>query len=372
DPVLAFLSPSEHPGYLGRLGPYDVIEVIGRGGMGVVLKAFDPSLQRIVAIKVLAAHLAAGERHRKRFLREAQTAAAVRHDHVVTIHAVDESAALPFLVMEYVPGVSLQQRLDAGSPLELKEVLQIGIQTASGLAAAHALGLIHRDIKPANILLRTEVRGLRTEGEGVLGPQSSVLITDFGLARAVDDVGLTQSGVVAGTPQYMAPEQARGEAVDHRADLFSLGSVLYALCTGRPPFAGNVAMAVLYNVCEETPRPIQEINPAVPDWLAAVIEKLHAKKPEDRFQSAPEGAELLRQYQAHLEQPSQVPLPRGPERQQAAAKPSPSFSARWITRGYEYRTKATLWGLPLLHVAFGLNPQTNRWRVAKGIIAVGD
>src|SRR5215472_18420835 len=186
--------------------------------MGIVLKAFEPALHRPVAIKVLAPALAGSATARRRFTREAQAAAAVSHDHVVTVHGVSEAEGLPYLVMQYVAGESLQQRLDRTGPLEVAEVVRIGLQAASGLAAAHAQGLIHRDVKPANILLE--------------GGLARVKITDFGLARTADDVGLTQAGVVAGTPEYMAPEQARGEQVDSGADLFSLGSVLYACCTG--------------------------------------------------------------------------------------------------------------------------------------------
>jgi serine/threonine protein kinase len=293
--ALDFLAPSAKPGVLGRLDHYDVLAVVGRGGMGVVLKAFDDELQRVVAIKVMAPPLAATASARKRFRREAQAAAAVRNEHIIDIHAVDEVHDLPYLVMEYVNGISLQEQLDQSGPLELKEVLRIGMQTAAGLDKAHAQGLIHRDIKPANILLENGVQRVK--------------ITDFGLARAVDDASLTQSGVIAGTPQYMAPEQARGEAVDHRADLFSLGSVLYAMCTGRPPFRASSVMAVLKRVSEDTPRPVREINPEVPKWLCAIIDKLHAKDPEDRFQSANEVAELLEQHLAHLQQPSQAPMP---------------------------------------------------------------
>src|SRR5207244_2968915 len=162
--------------------------------------------------------------------------------HVIDIHAVDETRELPYLVMEYISGISLQERLDKSGPLELKEILRIGVQTASGLAAAHAQGLVHRDVKPANILLENGVERVK--------------LTDFGLARAVDDASLTQSGVVPGTPQYMAPEQALGEAVDARADLFSLGSVLYALCTGHPPFRAATALAVLKRICDDTPRDV--------------------------------------------------------------------------------------------------------------------
>jgi serine/threonine protein kinase/WD40 repeat protein len=296
--LLSILDPPARPGQLGSLNRYVITDVIGRGGMGIVLKAIDPALDRVVAMKVLAPHLATSAPARRRFAREAQAAAAVSHDHVVAIHAVEEANGLPFLVMQYVPGISLQERLDRTGPLELREILRIGMQTAAGLAAAHAQGLVHRDIKPANILLENGVE--------------RVHITDFGLARAVDDASLTQSGVLPGTPQYMAPEQARGETVDHRADLFSLGSVLYALCTGRPPFRASTTMGVLRRVSERTPRPILEINPDVPTWLVVVIERLHAKDPDERFQTASELSELLGRYLAHVEQPERVPLPSGP------------------------------------------------------------
>jgi serine/threonine-protein kinase len=286
---LDFLSPSDNPEHLGRLGRYEVLQVVGRGGMGIVLKAVDPSLQRVVAIKVLAPYLAMSGNARRRFTREAQAAAAVTYEHVVTIHAVEETNGLPYLVMQYIDGQSLQERLDRDGPPEVKEILRIGMQAASGLAAAHAQGLVHRDIKPANILLENGIQRVK--------------LTDFGLARAVDDAAaLTQSGMVAGTPEYMAPEQARGEAVDHRADLFSLGSVLYAMCTGRPPFRATTALAVLRRVSDDQPRPIKQINPDVPDWLIAVITKLHAKDPAARFQSAAEVAELLGQYLARVQQ----------------------------------------------------------------------
>jgi serine/threonine-protein kinase len=291
-----FLAPPKEPGHLGRLGRYEILETLGRGGMGVVLKAFDESLHRVVAIKVLSPHLASNATARKRFTREAQAAAAVTHEHVVTIHAVEDAHEPPYIVMQFVSGVSLQERLDRDGPLELKEILRIGIQAARGLAAAHAQGVIHRDIKPANILLENGVERVK--------------ITDFGLARTLDDASLTQSGVVAGTPQYMSPEQADGLAVDHRTDLFSLGSVLYALCTGRPPFRASTLMGVLKRVSEDEPRPVREINPDIPDWLEGIIERLHAKNPADRFQLATEVAELLEQHLAYLQRPGSVPRPR--------------------------------------------------------------
>jgi serine/threonine protein kinase len=199
---LDFLTSPQTPDNLGRLGHYEVQEVIGRGGMGVVLRAFDEELHRVVAIKVMSQQLATNATARKRFKREAQAAAAVTHDHIVTIHAVEEANGLPYLVMQYVAGLSLQERLDRDGPLELHEILRIGMQTASGLAAAHAQGLVHRDIKPANILLENGVERVK--------------ITDFGLARAAADAHLTQSGMVAGTPRYMSPEQAEGGRLDDR------------------------------------------------------------------------------------------------------------------------------------------------------------
>lgn len=291
---LDFLHPTDDAEALGRMGPYTITEVIGRGGMGVVLKARDAKLNRIVALKVLAPELATNPTARKRFQREAHAAAAVVHQHIVTIHAVDEDR-LPYLVMECIVGQSLKEKIDHEGQLQIVEILRIGQQVASGLAAAHAHGLIHRDVKPANILLENGIERVR--------------ITDFGLARAVDDVGVTRTGEVAGTPQYMSPEQAQGLPMDARSDLFSLGCVLYAMCTGRPPFRADTAFATARRVCEDTPRPIREVNPEIPQWLTDIIERLLQKAPAQRFQSAKEVAELLGQYLAHAQQPAIVSLP---------------------------------------------------------------
>ncbi len=250
--ALSFLQTSQKPGSLGRLAHYEVLEVLGNGGFGTVVKAFDEKLHRFVAIKLMSPLLAVTTAPRKRFVREARTAAAVRHENVIAIYAVEDEP-IPYLVMDYIAGGTLQQKIDATGPLELLDVLKIGGQIAAGLAAAHAMGLIHRDIKPGNILLEDSVERVR--------------ITDFGLARAADDASITQSGFVAGTPMYMAPEQAQGEPIDQRTDLFSLGSVLYTMCSGRPPFRAANTLAVLKRVVEDTPRPIREIIPEVPEWL---------------------------------------------------------------------------------------------------------
>lgn len=284
--TLGFLDPSSRPDSLGRLGHYEVLEVVGRGAFGTVLRAFDEKLQRVVAIKVMAPEMATTSPARKRFLREARASAAIRHENVVSIYAVEETP-LPHLVMEFIPGQTLQQRLNQVGPLNVPTVLRLGRQIAEGLAAAHAQDLIHRDIKPCNILLET-------------GVHDRVKITDFGLARTADDASMTQSGTIAGTPMYMAPEQAMGQKLDQRADLFSFGSVLYQMVSGRPPFRAATTLAVLKRLAEDTPRPIREIIPETPQWLCDIITKLHAKNPDERYQSAREIADVLTDCESQL------------------------------------------------------------------------
>jgi serine/threonine protein kinase len=317
---LSFLAPPTEPGSLGRLDHYEVLEVVGKGGMGVVLRARDTKLLRAVAIKALAGPLAASGTARRRFAREARAAAAVRDDHVVAIHAVHDDGPVPYLVMEFIDGRNLDALIRRGGPLEVQEVLRIGTQVAGGLAAAHKQGLVHRDIKPANILLENGVQRVK--------------LTDFGLARAADDVSLTQSGIVAGTPLYMSPEQAAGEPLDCRADLFSLGSVLYELCTGRPAFRAPNSVAVMKRVCEDTPRPIREVNPDIPDWLAAIITKLHAKSPAARYQSAAEVADLLSRGLAQVQQAGMGPP--GPRVPSSGASGPPGKAASPARRRAAY------------------------------------
>ena len=191
--------------------------------------------------------------------------------------------------------------------------MSLSREIAEGLAAAHATGLIHRDIKPGNMLIE-------------MGPHGRAKITDFGLARAADDASLTQSGMLAGTPMYMAPEQARGETLDHRADLFSLGSVLYTMAAGRPPFRAATTYAVLKRVVEDTPRPIREVIPELPQWLADIISKLHAKNPDERYQSAREVADVLADCEAQLKANSKLKdFSRIPQ-----AKSAPSARGKWV------------------------------------------
>ncbi len=309
--LLPRLQPSQSPGSLGRLGDHEIESVIGLGGMGVVLKARDESLSRTVAIKMLHPHLAAGGAARRRFSREARAAAAVNHPSVVPIHAVDAEHQPPYLVMAFVPGGTLQDRIDHDGPLSVEETLRIALQITEGLAAAHGQGVVHRDVKPGNILL----------DHG----QDRVLLSDFGLAQVLDDASLTCSGMIAGTPQYMSPEQARGETVDPRSDLFSLGGVIYTMLTGHPPFRAATPLAVLRKIETEPPRAIAAIQPQIPTWVQRLVESLQQKRAVDRPASAEQVVGLLRQCLAHVTSPQscgvptslQCPSPRTTERAKA-------------------------------------------------------
>jgi hypothetical protein len=277
--VLRMVEAPHHPEMLGRLGRYEIERVIGSGGMGIVLKAHDSELNRPIAIKLLAPDMCHNGAARERFAREGRAAAAVVHEHVVAIYNVESGGSVPFLVMQYVPGRSLEARVTEDGPLAVEEILRIGAQAAEGLAAAHRQGLVHRDVKPANILLENSVE--------------RAILTDFGLARAIDDASLTRTGILAGTPHYMSPEQAQGNAVDHRSDLFSLGAVLYFMATGHPPFRGSTAMGVLHRICRDAHRPVWQVNKDIPDELADVIDRLLEKKPAQRFATAEEVQERL-------------------------------------------------------------------------------
>src|SRR5262249_36639122 len=249
------LAPALKPGEMGRLGPYRVLKVLGAGGMGVVFQAEDPQLERLVALKVMLPDMAADPSSRKRFLLEAKAAAAIPHDHIVTVYQVGEERGAPFMAMQLLHGETLEARLRREGKLPPAEAVRIGREIAAGLAAAHERQLLHRDIKPANIWLEA--------GSG------RVKILDFGLTRAAKDgVHLTQTGAVLGTPAYMAPEQAAGEAVDVRCDLFSLGCVLYRACTGRPAFKGHNMVTVLRALAVDNPPPPSEVDRQVPGALS--------------------------------------------------------------------------------------------------------
>ncbi|QEG28810.1 Serine/threonine-protein kinase PrkC [Gemmata obscuriglobus] len=265
-----------------RLGGYELRSLLGRGAMGVVFKAFEPSLHRFVAIKVLAPELTASASARARFAREARVAASIQHENAVGIYAVREAAGVTYLAMEYVRGSCLEARVEQHGPLPVLLAVNVARQIASGLAAAHAKGVIHRDIKPANILLEDDTGRAK--------------ITDFGLARIADDAKMTADGALIGTPFFMAPETVQGEEADSRSDLFGLGGVMYHMVTGKVPFPGQTVAAVFNAVCGSEPLRPSLVRAAVPDWFEEVILRLLRKDPAARYPDAASVAAILGEY----------------------------------------------------------------------------
>jgi serine/threonine protein kinase len=282
-----FLGPPRAEDELGWLAHYRVRGLVGEGGIGLVFLADDTQLARSVALKVIKPEMAGAPGVMSRFLREAQATAAIKHDHIVTIYQVGRDNDTLFLAMEYLRGLSLHAWLERGRTASIDLVLRIGREIASGLAAAHRAGLIHRDIKPANIWLEA--------------PSGRVKILDFGMARSErDDVHVTQSGAVIGTPAYMAPEQARGETVGPACDLFSLGCVLYRLCAGRLPFEGPTIMATLSAISSQDPQSPRLIEPEVPAALDELVMRLLAKDPAERPASAQAVVSAIRSIEREL------------------------------------------------------------------------
>jgi tRNA A-37 threonylcarbamoyl transferase component Bud32/tetratricopeptide (TPR) repeat protein len=304
--LASFLEPPRREGDWGALGPYRVLAEVGQGGMGIVLRAYDDSLARTVAIKVLRPELAT-EATRGRLLHEAQAAARFTHDHAVRIYAVALTGqGLPYIVMEYLDGPTLAEPIATAPPLGPRQAAELVAQVADALAAAHAAGLIHRDVKPANIIL-----------DPVSGRAK---LLDFGLARAAErPSGMTQDGVVAGTPVYMSPEQAQGTPVlDGRTDVYSLGVTLYEALTGEVPFHGKPHL-VLQQIALEEPRPPRWLNDAIPRDLETICLKAMAKEPARRYTSAAEFAADLRRF------------PRG-EPVRARPVGAPERFGRWCRR----------------------------------------
>ena len=278
-PEYPFLRPPERRDELARLGPYRILKELGAGGMGIVFRAEDTTLGRTVALKVMKPEFTADEKARARFTREARAVGAVEHENIVSVYQVGEDNGVPFMAMPFLKGETLADRLDREKKLPVPEVVRIGREILCGLAAAHAAGIVHRDIKPANVWL---------EGE-----KGRVKILDFGLARASDDTHLTRTGTVVGTPAYMSPEQASGKPVGPRSDLFSLGSVMYDMCAGKPPFDAPDEMAMMVAVATAKPRAITELNKAVPELLVRLIMRLLAKHVDDRPQTAKQALEMF-------------------------------------------------------------------------------
>ena len=292
---------SSPPGGRAVLGPgavfhkFRIVRELGRGGMGVVFHARDTTLDRDVALKVIRPDAAVRPETATRFLREAKAMAALRHDHVVEVYQADEVDGIPFVAMPLLAGETLSGRLDRERPLPAAEVLSLGRQLAAGLAAVHAKGLVHRDLKPSNVWLDADTGRAK--------------LLDFGLARdAGEGDAVTTPGTVLGTPAYMSPEQANGLPTDARSDLFSLGTILYEAATGKSPFGGGTLTATLAAVGEKDPPPVRSVNPAVSAALSGLIQRLHAKQPDDRPKSAAAVVEEL-QRQAIDPVPETIAVP---------------------------------------------------------------
>lgn len=294
-PGLVPIAPSVLHGELqpgSRLRQYRLLRELGAGGMGIVYEAEDEWLGRRVALKVLRSDLPAQEVARERFLREARAMASVEHENVCTIYQVDEADGRPFIAMQFLVGETLETRLDREQRLTPPEAARIGKEIALGLNAAHARGLVHRDVKPANIWLE--------EGTG------RVKLLDFGLALACDNPHLTHSGFVIGTPAFMSPEQARGEPLDGRSDLFSLGIVLYLATTGERPFDGPTAMAVMRNLELHYPGRVNVKRVDVPPAFSNLIMELLAKERKDRPLTAENVASRL--ARPEITRPTHLPV----------------------------------------------------------------
>ncbi|MGH7596058.1 MAG: serine/threonine protein kinase [bacterium] len=252
---------------------YKILEKLGEGGMGVVYKAEDTKLKRLVALKFLHANTLGGAEEKSRFLREAQAAAALNHSNICTIHDVDEVDGQMFIAMEHIEGQSLREKIKTG-PLQIEEAIKFVMQVAEGLQAAHEKGITHRDIKSANIMITNK---------------NQAKIMDFGLAKlAAQKTRLTKTGMTIGTVAYMSPEQAQGIDADHRSDIWSLGVVLYEMITGQLPFRGEYEQAMMYSILNEDPQPMTGLRTGVPMELERIVNKAMAKKMDERYQHVDE------------------------------------------------------------------------------------
>jgi serine/threonine protein kinase len=320
---------------------YRILEKIGEGGMGIVYKAEDTKLKRIVALKFLLLQLIKSEEEKHRFLREAQAAAALVHPDIATIYAFEEWEGENFISMEYVDGQTLDQVIHAGS-LSVGLATEFFIAAADALSLAHRKGIVHRDLKPGNIMVTSETS---TQA----GRQIKVM--DFGLAKFKIDEKLTLTGTIMGTVSYMSPEQARGELVDLRSDIFSLGAVFYEMLAGHPAFVGREATAILYNIVHEEPTPLSKAPNDIPQALEKIVNKCLAKDPENRFQNM---AELLDDMAAYQYNPYTLAVKAGVEKKSIAVLPfddiSPGGDNEYLSDGMTEELIMTLSQNPQLRV----------------------
>ena len=301
------------------LGRYEVVAELGKGAMGVVYRANDPMLNRMVAIKTINTEEAGHEgmaEYEARFYTEAKAAGGLNHPNIIIIYDIGKSGHLVYMAMEYIEGKELREMLADGKPIAVAQAVDIAAQVADGLGYAHQHQVVHRDIKPANIMIT---------------PEGRAKIADFGIARMRSSETRTQTGVILGSPKYIAPEQVVGKRADHRSDIFSLGVILYESITGATPFNGEGLSALMYQITNHDPAPPSSSNPQVPVMLDYIIAKVLSKVPEGRYQSAADFANDLRECKAQMEtgQPAvgaglmttSKPIPIAPL---AGAQPAPS------------------------------------------------
>jgi predicted hydrocarbon binding protein len=282
-----YLSPALFASDFASIGPYRLLALHGKGGMGCVFRSIDTRTEQTLAIKVLHPKVADDATARKRFMRELRALQLINHPRVVEVHDVGEINSLPYLVMDFLRGTNLQTYRSRFQSLPVHELLRIAIETVEGLSAVHESGLIHRDIKPENLWIES--------------PSLRVKIIDFGLAHAMaEEMRLTQAGTFIGTPSFMAPEQAGGQNIDHRADFFSLGGVLYDLATGNRPFDRDNIMSTLSALANHTPTPPHELVPDLPPEFSSLIMHMMEKNPGDRPQNSPEILSVLAKILASL------------------------------------------------------------------------
>ena len=277
-------------------GRYEIREHIATGGMASVFKTWDHRVERMVAIKVLRSLDKNDLRAVERFRREARAAAALTHPNAVTIYDFVEEWGQYFLVMEYINGPTLKQVIHQNRQLQAPQAMEIAAQVCDVLQVAHARGFIHRDIKPQNIMLAWAGSG----NSGSTGERPLVKLTDFGIVRVLEEGGLTNSGIVLGTADYLSPEQARGETLTASSDLYSLGVVMFEMLAGRPPFVGPTAVSIAMQHASTDPPPLRQFNPTVPPAVEQIVMRTLQKEPEERFQSAAEMQQVLRQCAKEL------------------------------------------------------------------------
>ncbi len=292
---------------------YKIIEKLGEGGMGIIYKAEDLKLKRTIALKVLPESFTQDEESKRRFLNEAQAASSLQHNNICTIHEIDETSnGQLFIAMDFYEGETLKEKIREG-PMPVEAAIEIIIQIAEGLKKAHENGIIHMDIKPANIFITKE---------------GTVKILDLGLAKKVDQTKLTRTGLRFGTTEYMSPEQIKGEKVDNRTDIWSLGTVLYEMLTGQHPFQADYEQAVIYLILNQEPEDVKNIRTDIPDRLLPVLEKSLAKDREDRYESMTSVLEDLRNVMSQKEfQSIQIEIPAPRPSQSIAVMPFVNMSA---------------------------------------------